>query len=281
MASILIVGCGEIGFRIGLGLRQQGHDVVGLKRQPPSSPPFTMLSADITRPETLAVLNADFDLALFIVSPDRREPAAYQALYDQGLAHLLTHFAVKGGQPRWLMVSSTSVYGQNDGEWVDETSPAEADSPTAQWLAAAERRLWQNDPRHCVIRFAGIYGPGRTWLLRRVAAGEPIQQQPPSFTNRIHVDDAVNVVLFLAQRLLAGDELDNCYLASDDEPVALFEVMAWLAEQLGYPAPTPLFLSPETPRNKRCCNHRLKQLGFTLAYPSYRDGYASMLAVER
>lgn len=272
MANILVVGCGDIGYRVALALHSSGHRVVGLKRQPLVDPaPFPIVTADIRQASSLKKIVPEFDLILFIVSPGSRQVEAYQALYQSGLNNLLVHFAA--AKPRWLMVSSSSVYGQNRGEWVDESSPTQPLSPTAQWLVAAEKRLWAADDAHCVVRFSGIYGPGRNWLLRRAAQGEAIQQTPPSYTNRIHGDDCVGVLLFLLQKQLVGEPLLPCYLASDNDPAPIWRVMNWIARQYGYPAPAALNLTAEASQNKRCGNARLTALGYEFLFPTYRDGY--------
>lgn len=279
MAKILVVGLGGIGYRVASILHCRGHRVIGLKRRLPEFvADFPVVVADICRPETLSSLDTDFDLVLFCVAPVTRTPEAYQALYFQGLNHLLLHFAASESRPKWLMVSSTSVYSHNHGEWVDETSPADSDSATARWLVAAEQRLWFDSQQHCVVRFAGIYGPGRDWLLRRAARGEQIQRQPPTYSNRIHADDCVGVLLLLAEQQLASAPIQSCYLACDDDPAPLWDVIAWLAERHGFAAPQALVAAEDAPRNKRCDNGRLKQLGYRFIYPSYRDGYAALAA---
>lgn len=275
LASILVVGCGYIGYRVALALHAKGHQVTGLKKRPPSVlSPFPILVADIRQAKTLSVLdNAFLDLVLFIISPGGRQVDQYQAVYDIGLNNLLTHFAKAGQMPKWLMVSSSSVYGQNQGEWVDETSVTQPASATGQFLVAAEQRLWTADAAHCVVRFSGIYGPGRDWLLRRTARGEGIQQQPPTYTNRIHRDDCVAVLVFLMEKQLAGADLQSCYLASDNDPAPLWDVMCWITEQFAYPAPTALAIPADAGQNKRCSNARLTALGYVFIYPSYREGY--------
>ena len=274
MARILVVGCGDVGYRVALAMHERGHDVVGLKRQPIDTPsPFPILIADIRQSLLLEVLPSDFDLVLFIVSPDSRQLEAYQALYETGLNNLLSHFSIHGRQPRWFMVSSTSVYGQNNGEWVDETSVTHPNSGTSLCLLYAEQRLWEADRQHCVVRFSGIYGPGRDWLIRRAAQGERIQQQPPTYTNRIHRDDCVAVLVFLMEKHLAGDLLAACYLASDHDPAPLWDVMNWIAAQYHFPAPAPLLTPDNANQNKRCSNARLVALGYSFLYRSYLDGY--------
>jgi len=279
LARILVVGCGDVGYRVALGLHRQGHQVTGLKRQGLNvASPIPIITADIRQATTLTKLPDDFDLVLFIVSPDSRQPEAYQALYATGLNHLLTHLTGGSRETKWMMVSSTSVYGQNAGEWVDEESETKPLSLSAQCLVAAENTLWESNDANCVVRFSGIYGPGRDWLLRRAAQGESIQQQPPNYTNRIHRDDCVAVLLYLIEKMLAGDAIQRCYLASDDEPAPIWDVMTWLAEQYGYPAPPQLVNAPDAKQNKRCNNARLKRLGYRFLFPSYRDGYVKTRA---
>ncbi|WP_446812182.1 NAD-dependent epimerase/dehydratase family protein [Methylomonas sp. 2BW1-5-20] len=262
-------------------LHQQGHQVTGLKRNPQNMPaPFPIYFADLRNAESLVSLPVDFDTAIFIVAPDSRQADEYQALYEVGLSNLLAHFAKFCKAPTWLMVSSTSVYAQTHGEWVDETSRAEPEIATARCLVVAEHRLQEASVRNCVVRFSGIYGPGRDWLLRRAARGESIQQYPPSYTNRIHRDDCVAVLLFLLEKQLAGLPLASCYLATDDEPAPLWDVMSWLAEYYAYPQPSALSVSTNGSQNKRCSNARLKTLGYRFLYPSYRDGYRTVLSVE-
>ncbi|AMK77585.1 MULTISPECIES: SDR family oxidoreductase [Methylomonas] len=277
MANILVIGCGDIGYQVALRLHQQGHQVTGLKRSALSiSTPFPIFIADIRSASSLVSLPSNFDAVVFIVAPDSRQAGDYEALYDVGLSNLLEHFAATEKSPSWLMVSSTSVYEQNRGEWVDEASMTEPASATSRWLVAAEKRLWAASDRNCVVRFSGIYGPGRDWLLRRAAQGESIQQEPPSYTNRIHSEDCVAILLFLMEKQLAGLALEPCYLATDDEPASLWDVMSWLSEQFAYPHPSALPVAPDAPQNKRCRNAKLKALGYRLLYPSYRDGYGAM-----
>lgn len=274
MAKILVIGCGKIGYRLAAALSSDGHCVTALKRTPLTVPaPFTLVLGDILQPSSLASLPTEYDLVVLVLSASGRHAEQCQALYQTGLNTVLHHFADAGATPPFLMVSSTSVYGQNGGEWVDEASPTQPASATAEWLVKAEQRLWQAGERNCVVRFSGIYGPGRDWLLRRAAAGEAIQRDPPSYTNRIHQDDCVAVLLFLIGKMLEGTKLDPCYLASDNDPAPLWDVMTWIAGQFGYPPPQALPPATGAPQNKLCSNARLNALGYRWLYPSYKDGY--------
>jgi len=274
MAAILLVGYGDIGKQLAMALHVQGHSVTAIKRQPlAEAAPFPVLAIDIRQSANLKSVSTDFDLVLFIVSAGSRQANDYLALYQTGLHNLLQHFSSSICRPKWLMVSSSSVYGQNNGEWVDETSATQPLAASSQYLVAAEKSLWDAMPESCVVRFSGIYGPGRNWLLRRVASGEAIQQHPPYYTNRIHSDDCVAVLLFLIEKCLAGEALASCYLASDNDPAPLWDVMHWIADQYNYPPPKALILPADAAQNKRCSNARLTALGYRFLFTGYREGY--------
>jgi nucleoside-diphosphate-sugar epimerase len=313
MAKILIAGCGAIGSELAAVLSSQGHEVTGLKRRPPlsASSPIRYVAADISSPADLADLDCDFAQAFFIVSPDQRSEQSYRAVYETGLDNLLARLP----QTPWLLVSSTSVYGQSRGEWVDEDSVAEPDNITSRLIRQAEQKLLTLSPANIVVRFSGIYGPGRESLLRLAMQAPAIQQTPPYFTNRIHQQDCIAVLAFLLKQRLAGKALAQCYLASDDDPAPMWEVITWLAERLHCPPPTardggrdssrqfsafppsmearsvvidrepmrPTVKAVDTDAdmNKRCRNARLKALGYRFRYPSYKDGYLGLISARR
>lgn len=279
MAKILIVGCGQLGTPLAHLLSEQGHQVTGLKRHPPKAADRQLryLTADLAKPESLAGLPTDFDWVYFIVSPDGRgNVQSYQDVYGTGLTQLLGLFAKAASTPRWIFVSSTSVYGQTQGEWVDEASATQPTEPSSLLIKQAEQQVLAANPGNIVVRFSGIYGPGREYLLRLAQTTPAIQHTPPYYTNRIHQDDCVAVLAFLLARGLAGDSLASCYLASDDDPAPQWEVIAWIAAQMHCPTPTMRDLDGVT-MNKRCRNQQLKALGYPFIYPSYKDGYKPMI----
>ena len=278
MARILIVGCGAIGSDLAGVLSAKGHDVTGLKRNPRASAPgrINYVAADISSPADLADLDTDFIQAFFIVSPDGRNEQSYRAVYETGLNNLLA----KLPDAHWLMVSSSSVYGQTQGEWVDENSVAEPDNITSRLIRQAELRLMASSPANIVVRFSGIYGPGREYLLRQAMQTPAIQQTPPYFTNRIHQQDCVGVLSFLLEQRLTGNALAQCYLASDDDPAPMWDVMTWLADRLHCQPPTVKAADADAGMNKRCNNARLKALGYQFHYPSYKDGYLELIGAR-
>jgi len=288
MARILIAGCGDVGATLGQSLSAAGHEVWGLKRHPADLPPgIQPLAADLTDPATLTVLPPALDGVVYSAAAASFSEAAYQAAYVAGVRNLLDALRRAGQQPhRLLFTSSTSVYAQHQGEWVDEDSPAEADGFSGRCIRAGEQWVWDSGWPAVVVRFGGIYGPGRTRLIASVRAGTATRPAgPPLYTNRIHRDDCARVL----EHLLFLPEPAPLYLAVDDDPAPLGEILSWLAAQLDAPEPPLAANLPLKPgaaagdpalrmrASKRCRNARLRASGFQFRYPSYRDGYAALL----
>lgn len=288
MAKVLIVGCGDIGLGLARVLIARDHQVTGLKRTPlgQNVAGLKLVLADIAA-ACLSDLPTNFDQVYVILSPDGRDEQSYRRVYLQGVNNLLAHFAQAESAAHWIFVSSTSVYGQNAGEWVNEDSATTPESGTAKILLQAEKNILGRDhsrqhDRHVkntVVRFSGIYGPGRQGLLKRVQSGVPVQYDPPYYTNRIHRDDCIGVLTWLLAQRLAGQRLDAIYLATDSEPVAAGEVARWLAEKLQCPLPPAKRVEVcQTLANKRCSNQKLRDSGYDFHVKNYRRGYELLLA---
>ena len=285
MAKILLLGCGDLGRKLALRLITAKHTVIAVKRTALKTPivGLQVVLADITAAQSVQKIPTDVDIVVFVLSPSERNKAAYQKLYGQGLLNVLSYFthtslSTSGARPRCLLVSSTSVYGQVNGEWVDEESPAQASSFNGKALRQAEQQLWVHCVNNIVVRFSGIYGRGRESLLRRVREGNPIQYDPPCYSNRIHEEDCLGILCFLIDKSLSNEPLENLYLASDSAAVPLADVALWLSDKMACPPP-PARAADLTPKgmNKRCRNDRLLQLGYVLRYSSYREGYGELL----
>lgn len=268
---ILIAGCGDVGTGVAALLARGGHEVTGLRRTAVAMPPgVTCLCADLTAPATLAPLAGAWDVVVYAPTPAERGEAAYRAVFEHGLAHLFSVLRAR----RLLFVSSTAVYGQDDGTWVDEDTVVAPQAFNGAVLVRAEELARTLAPEPVAVRLGGIYGPGREWLIRsaRAAAGQPLTARPVHWTNRIHRDDAAALIAHLAT---LGDP-QVAYNGVDDSPAARFEVLSWLARQLGLAAPVPVTeAGPDT--GKRVRNGRLRRTGLLLRYPDYRAGYRALL----
>jgi nucleoside-diphosphate-sugar epimerase len=278
MARILIAGCGDIGTRLGRRLVQAEHAVWGLKRHPGTLPAeLQPLTADLADPTGLPPLPANLDYVVYTAAADGFSEASYRAAYVDGVRNLLTRLQSDGQRPRRIVfTSSTSVYDQCQGEWVDEDSPADAPGFSGRCLRQGENLLWQSPYPATVIRFGGIYGPGRTRLLDMVRSGRATCVAGV-YTNRIHSDDCAAAL----QHLLELPEPAPLYLGVDDYPALQCEVYGWLAERLGVATPAIVAAADAEAAalraNKRCRNRRLRASGFQFHYPGFRDGYAALL----
>lgn len=277
IGRVLVAGCGYVGTRLAERLLDDGVRVWGLKRDPSTLPlGVGAVAADVTDPPTLDGLPAGLDAVVYAVSPSGRTEGAYRAAYVDGLANLLDAL---DGAPRLVLVSSTGVYGQTDGRWVDESTSEEPADATAEAVLAGEALARERGAPGIVLRLGGIYGPGRTWTIDRVVSGDAPCMAPDLYTNRIHRGDAAGA----ARHLLTLDDPAGLYLGVDREPAALREVYAWIARRAGAPDPCE-GVAPENVRtegrrgaNKRCSSDRLVQAGYDFEYPTFRDGYAPLV----
>jgi nucleoside-diphosphate-sugar epimerase len=281
MERILIAGCGYVGTALGRRLAASDDEVWGLRRSPGGLPPeIRPLAADLGELDSLAGLPPGLDVVIYAASAAGPTDDAYRAAYVDGLANLIQALVAGGQRPRRLLfTSSTAVYGQVGGEWVDEGSPTRPKAFSGRRLLEAEAVAAAAPFPAVVLRLAGIYGPGRTWLIDAVRRGEArCDDGPPIYTNRIHRDDAAGALA----HLIALPEPDPLYLGVDCEPAERCEVLRWLAARLGAPPPAigPAETAGGGPRrggNKRCSNARLLASGYRFTYPSFRQGYGAML----
>ncbi len=282
---VLIAGCGDVGTRLGLLLAAEGHEVWGARRQVRKLPgALRGLAVDLSEIESLSRLPEALDLVVYTAAADQSTEEAYRRAYVDGLRNVLA--AVGGGPGRILFVSSTSVYGQRDGAWVDEASPTEPSGFRGRLILEGEELLAAHDSPTIAVRFAGIYGPGRARLVDSVRSGVAVCfDDPPLYTNRIHADDCAGALRHLGLAENTPDSPHSVVLGVDHEPAADGEVKRWLARQLGVsdpPSAEPLSGSggaagPRSRASKRCSNRLLLASGYRFLFPDYRVGYAAVL----
>lgn len=275
--GILIAGCGKLGGAIASKLRESGR-IYGLRRNPDSVPEGVEgIGADLTRPETLVgKLPDNLDTVIYCLTPSHYDEQGYRDAYVNGLSNLLEALGSRQLK-RLFFISSTSVYAQNDDSLVDETSAACPNRSTGQQILAGEQTALDSGHPATVVRFSGIYGPTRRRFLEAVAAGHMNPVKPAPFSNRIHEEDAAMAVAHLNRLTLAGEPLDNCYVASDCEPVRLDEVVDWVRQQIPCAEPVADARKGGRAGSKRCNNQRLLQTGFQFRYPDFRTGYREMI----
>ncbi|MBL4827632.1 MAG: SDR family oxidoreductase [Spongiibacteraceae bacterium] len=280
--KVLLVGCGDIGVPLGLLLRDLGAEVWGLRRNPAVLPKeIQAIKGDVTNLESLNnVRKVSFDYVVVTLTPADFSDEAYQKVYVQGLKNLLALLAQKQFSGHLLFISSTSVYHQSDGSWVDENSPVAPTSFSGRRLLEAEQVLEASAIASTVVRFAGIYGPGRRRLIEQVLAGSGCTKQPALYTNRIHRDDCVGFLAHLVVRHCDGGVLDKRYIGVDNKPATLWSVKRWLAAQLGVNADAMECLQQTRRASKRCSNQRMLSSGYQLLHPDYQSGYKKLVQNE-
>jgi nucleoside-diphosphate-sugar epimerase len=277
---ILIIGCGYVGMALGAELARRGHNVFGLRRggSEMQANGIVPLIGDVTQPESLSQLPSSYDWVVNAVSSSKGGLSEYHAVYLEGTRNVLQWLAP---MTKYVFLSSTSVYAQNDGSWVDEQSAAEGASETSKVLVATEKFLMDRARRDgipaVILRPSGIYGPGRGYLFQQFLRGEAtIDGCGERIINMIHRDDLASAIIAALERGRVGE----IYNASDDQPVTQLEFFQWFSEQLRKPMP-PLRTDAEAaPRkrgitNKRVSNQKLKAvLGHILKFPTFREGYS-------
>jgi nucleoside-diphosphate-sugar epimerase len=173
---------------------------------------------------------------------------------------------------RLMYISSTSVYGQADGDWVDESSPTEPADESGRVVLECERLLRERRPDAIVLRFAGIYGPGRVIRRTAVEHGEPLATDPDGWLNLIHVEDGASAVVAAAMR----GEVGVTHNVADNRPVTRREFYTEMAARLA--APAPRFIPTAECTNRRIGNRRMRaELGVELRFPDFRAGLRDAL----
>jgi len=271
---ILLAGCGDLGERVAQRLRARGDEVWALRRQPPTRGGHGIhwLRGDLTDPASLRELPAGITRLVYLPAPATRDKAAYRAIFVDGLHHLLDALD-RRKLARVLFASSSAVYGEHDGDWVDEATPTDPPGFNGAVLLEAEQWLAKQSLPSTVLRLAGLYGPGRLQLIERLRAGQlRVPRETPHWANRIHVDDAAAAVAHLLQ-LKSPQPL---YLGVDDTPMPLDELYDFLAALIDAPLPAE-GAAPAGVGSKRLRNARLRASGWAPQWPDAREGYAALL----
>jgi len=280
MRRVLIAGCGYLGQAVADLFVADGWEVEGWTQSAQSAEqlsakPYPVRAVDISNQEEVRRQEKDFDAVIHCASTHGGDADSYERVYIEGAHDLLNEFA----NAHFLFVSSTSVYAQIAGEWVTEASETEPTHATGKILRKTEALVLSK--RGTVARLAGIYGPGRSALLRRFLNGEAtIDPESDRFVNQIHRDDAASAI-----RLLIGksESAAQVYNVVDNEPILLNDCYRWLAAKLNRPIPPtarPVLSEVEGSAssrkrgasNKRVSNAKVRAIGWTSCYPNFASG---------
>lgn len=263
---ILLAGCGDLGMRLARRLTARGDTVFGLRRRVDAlAAGIVPVEADLNDPASLGALPQALDAVVCTMTPASRDEAGYRRAYLDAPRNLW--MALGESRLRWVFASSTAVYGGDFGARVDDDSIEAPEQFNGQVLLEAERALAATVVDLKVLRFTGIYGPGRLMMLGRAQTATTAE---PRWTNRIHAEDAAAAMEFA----LDHPELPATCIASDGSPALEIEVLGWLAARQGRPAPS---CRPGPDRGRRILPERLLAAGFVPTFPDFRTGYSSLL----
>lgn len=271
---IVIAGCGYVGERLADRLHLAGENVLGLTHSPDSAArlaaekPWRVAACDISSRRSVTALAAGLKEPVTALahcaSSGRGGPEAYRAVYGDGLHHLLEAFP----EAFPVFVSSTSVYAQTNGGTVTEENPAEPERETGQLLRAAEEAALARGGG--VARLAGIYGPGRSFVLKNLLLGQNGIEGADGkgrIVNQIHRDDAAAALAHLITRRLSG-----LFNVTDDSPLSQHDLLTPLADLFSLPPPPAKEPDPNRKRgwtSKAVSNAKLRASGWSPEYPSY------------
>lgn len=276
----LVVGCGYLGEVAVPALIARGFHVLATTRGGPGRVErLRALGAepvlfDSSRPVGLPRA----DCVISAMAVDRASGQSMRDVHVGGLEAAVRSFAEP--EACWLHVSSTSVYGQEDGSWVNEESPLEPTDSNGQCVLEAEKALLSGRPTACILRFAGIYGPGRLMRTAALMAGEPFRGDAGRWLNLIHRDDGAQVLAALAARAPERLVLN----VADNNPTPRGEFYEELARLIGAPAPRWIPRDPGEPwgpherNNRRVSAARLASMDtHRFIHPDFRSGLPGCL----
>ncbi|MCB0345497.1 MAG: NAD-dependent epimerase/dehydratase family protein [Bdellovibrionales bacterium] len=271
ISSAAVIGCGYVGEALALFLEQQGTSVTRVRRRSREGQ-SAVVCCDVCDPKSLDALPTQVDVVFYLVSADEGSDAAYKQAYVDGTRNVIQHYLQQSVCPkRFVFVSSTGVYGQSSGEAVDEQSKTNPESFTGTRLIEGEKLVLECDLDSVIVRFGGIYGPGRDRMLRIARERSRLEPSDYAFSNRIHRDDCARVLSHLA----GLSKPLEVYNAVDNEPALRADVLRWLAGQVGRTLEESA--GTNTPGGKRVSNARLAASGYKFIYSTFREGYADLL----
>jgi len=270
MGRILIVGCGYLGRETAGLFHNAGWHVEGWvmsveSTRELSAQAYRVSAVDISNAEQVSSAGGTFDAVIHCASTRGGDPDLYRRVYLTGANNLIDRFAGS----RILFTSSTSVYAQTNGQWVNEDGPAEPRHETGKILRETEQLVL--DHGGLVARLAGIYGPGRSFLLRKFLSNKAmVDPTSDRFVNQIHRDDAAAALFLLLDQAAPG----GIYNVVDDQPILQSECYRWLAEKLDRPLLAGGTLTRKLKRgesNKRVSNAKLRALGWRPRYSFFAE----------
>lgn len=278
--NVLIVGFGYLGKEIARKLYARGNLNIWAISRSEKNVEYNVnhIVANLTRPFQTLYLpdNLNFDFIIYAISADNTTPASYYDAYILSLHNLLQKLRnIKNFPKKFFFVSSTSVYHQNKGQWVNEYSTTNPLYFRGRYMLEAESLLKTSEFNYTIIRLGGVYGPNRNNIIDMVRKKNGYCDKPEVYSNRIHIEDAAGIIVHLIEQTNNNNIIKRIYLGVDCEPSTLHEITQWLSQKLGITLTTTKI--PNTINNKRCHNKLIRQSGYKFIYPNYKTGLEQLL----
>ncbi len=289
-AKCLVLGCGYVGTAVARRWLAEGKEVWGVSRNQETlsrirAGNFHAIVAEVDSGEWHTQVPSTPDVVLNCVSSAGGGLDGYRKSYLEGNRSLLEWS--RRGEPRKIIYTgSTAVYPFSDGREVREEDAGGEDlADTGALVLESERMLLEDEhlgPRATVLRLAGIYGPGRHYLLDQLRRGDRVLPgRGDYFLNLIFLDDIVTAITAVAE---SGNSRGRSYNVSDGNPATKTEIVHWLADKLGIPAPT---FDPDASGGRRMRINRAgsspnrhvrieriqNEIGWNPQFPTFREGF--------
>lgn len=292
--SLMIFGAGYLGKVLGCAALEKGWRVLGLTRNAEKAKHLEASGfakvwvADLATPDWWKAVAEVPDGVVNCVSSGGGGLEGYRHSYIGGNRSIMGWVAVHPERERFkrstlIYTGSTGVYPDAAGDWVMEEEAREGDGgPRGDLLLDAERVVAEAAPsffrRYFILRLAGLYGPGRSFLINQVRE-RAVRGEPDSYLNLIRVEDAADAILKSLDA--AGERADRIYNVADGSPAKKEAIVEWLASELGMEGP---FFDPEravswrAAKNRRISTEAIrKELGWEPQYSDYRKGLKPLL----
>lgn len=277
MQKVLILGYGYTGKSFKVAASSDEFEIIAARRNIDAiEGDVSKLKIDLFDVNTFSDIPKDINAIVYMASAGEFSKEAYHNTYYKGLKNILEYCKNFSKLKRFLFVSSTGVYADRRGGEVDEASIRDSSNPPQLELIRGEDLLLNGNFTFetSVVRFSGIYGKERRYLINKVKSGE-VDLSDETYTNRIHEKDCGRVLV----HLLKINNINKSYIATDDLPSTRKEVYTYLAEKLNIEVNEAINHTSNSNRygSKRCLNKILKDSGFEFTYPSFKEGYDEIL----
>lgn len=273
--KLLVIGCGKLGQKLGLLAKKTPLDLLGFKRKKITSTNIRIEQQDIFDKsffDKVKIYSPDF--ILYSLSADEQSEKSYRRNYVEGLKQVIKSIKYINNFQHLFFVSSTSVYGDNNDQFIDEFSETSPKNFRGTILLEAENLLNTVKFNSTILRLSGIYGSGRNYMIKLSQDAES-WPKVDRWTNRINEDDAANFIIFLLNQCLQGEIPEKLYLLTDKEPVTLFRLLNWIRQNLNLK--NKINITSDPILGKRLRSSIIPSLKFEYKYPTYKQGYKVLI----